>query len=294
MKKLTLILAIAMLVISVTTVFAATALFGSPQPTYPTSFKGVTPTEYSGNFVSSDDDQVCFDMSALGYIGEVTEDMRGFKIDPPVDYSDGNIDVILNGNGRYLAWAAESNATVLAFIIKGGPNYHVYDYVGSGFESDSWLASPLTNRGSIPQISHYNVCYTLTPGVFQGCTRGYWANHADRWLGVSEVDDFDLTFDVNAFNPDITLGQAIKLTAGGLNQLAAQGTAALLNSYGGVPNSDGTFVTPYKYTTQEVLGLVKDAIDSGDEDEIERVKDLLDAANNAGCPLSGTRAVPVQ
>jgi hypothetical protein len=237
-KKITWILVLALLLVGATAVYAAAASFGAPEPTYPTSFAGITPDEYPGNFVSSDDDQVCYDMSALGYIGEVTSEMRGFKIDPPTAYNDGNIDVILSADTRYLAWASEENATVLAFIIKGGPNYHVYDYVDSGFDADSWLASPRTNNGRIPQISHYNVCYELEVGDDTGCTIGYWRNHADRWLGVAPADDFDTTFGVDLFTPDITLGAAIKLGGGGVNNLARQATAALLNAYGGVPNAD--------------------------------------------------------
>jgi hypothetical protein len=63
---------------------------------------------YPGNFVSSDDDQVCYDMSALGYIGEVTSDMRGFKIDPPVDSDDGFVRTTLSADGKFLNWAAHS------------------------------------------------------------------------------------------------------------------------------------------------------------------------------------------
>jgi hypothetical protein len=289
MKKLhTLLIVMALLMVSVTAAWAATAEFGMPQPAHPTSFKGITPTAYPGNFVSSDDDQVCYDMSALGIIGEVTSEMRGFKIDPPVAYNDGNVDVILNGNGRYLAWATEENASVLAFIIKGGPNYNVYNYVGTGFDADSWLASPLNGR-NIPQISHYNVCYTVDAGEDQGCTIGYWRNHADRWAGVSPSDDFDTTFGVDLFTPDITLGTAINLGGGGVNNLARQATAALLNAYGGVPNSDGTTVN-YPFTVAEVIQFVQDAVAN---DTINETAEFLDAANNLGCPLSGTRADPV-
>lgn len=287
MKKLIGILVLALLVVGVTAVFAATASFGSPQPTYPDTFEGITPVEYPGNFVSSDNDQVCYDMSALGYIGEVTSEMRGFKIDPPTAYNDGNIDVIVSSNGRYLAWATETNATALAFIVKGGPNYHVYDYVDSGIDADSWLASPL-NKKNIPQVSHYNVCYTVT-GSDEGCTPGYWRNHADRWVGVAPENDFDATFDVDLFNPNITLAQAIWLSGGGVNAFARHATAALLNAHGGVPNADGTTVN-YPYTADEVIQMVQVAVADG---TIEATKNLFEAANELGCPLSGTPVVPV-
>jgi hypothetical protein len=267
------------------------AKFQLPQPTYPVTYEGIVPDEYAGNFVSSDDDQVCYDMSELGFIGEVTSEMRGFKIDPPTDYNDGNVDVILSKDKRYLAWAALPQANVLAFIIKGGPNYHVYDYVGENLFADSWLASPKNNAGRIPQISHYNLCYELTKfNGDEGCTPGYWRNHADRWEGVAPSDDFDATFGVDLFDPNITLGQAIQLGGGGVNALARHATAALLNSYGGVPNADGTTVK-FAYTTAEVIQMVQEA--AADATKIEAIKDLLAAANEAGCPLSGTKAKKV-
>jgi hypothetical protein len=254
-----------------------------------TSDRGIVPTTYPGNFVSSDDDQVCYDMAALGYIGPVTSEMYGLKVDPPVDFSNDYLTIIIYASGRKLAWESQ-NATVLAFIIKGGPNYNVYDYVGSGFTYDSGLVSPLHRGSKSPQISHYNVCYEKhAPEGDQGCTPGYWRNHADRWAGVAPGDDFDSTFGVDLFTPDITLGTAIWLGGGGANALARHATAALLNAYGGVPNTDGTFVN-YPYTAAQVIQLVQDAVAN---DMIEEVKDLLDAANNLGCPLSGTRAVPV-
>jgi hypothetical protein len=267
-------------------VYAATASFAEDKPIYPTSFEEITPVAYPGNFVSSDDDQVCYDMSALGYIGEVTSEMRGFKIDPPEAYNDGNIDVILSDDMRYLAWATEENATVLAFIVKGGPNYHVYDYVLQPEVSDSWLASPL-NRRNIPQISHYNVCYTIEVGEGdQGCTPGYWRNHYDRWVGVAPTDDFDATFSVNLFDPDITLGTAIWLTGGGNNAFARHATAALLNAHAKASGSLGQFVN-YPYTVAEVIQMVQDAVANG---TIEATKDLFEAANELGCPLDGTSA----
>jgi hypothetical protein len=277
--RFTWILVLALLLVGVGTVLAATATFGEPQPPYPITYEGIDPDEYEGNFVSSDDDQVCYDMSALGFIGEVTGEMRGFKVDPPTAYNDGNIDIILSGDLRYLAWATEPNATVLAFIIKGGPNYHVYDYVGSGIDADSWLASPLNNAGRIPQISHYNGCYELEVGDEQGCTPGYWRNHADRWRGADPGDDFDTTFGVDMFDPDITLGMAID-NPQTYGTDAFHAVAALLNAYSAElgPDGYGQYVD-YPYTVAEVIAMVQ----AGEFDDLK-------TANELGCPLSGSPA----
>jgi hypothetical protein len=282
MKKTVLFIVLALLVVSVTSVLASTGM-----PSTPVSGQNVTPMAYPGNFVSSDDDQVCYDMSALGFIGEVTNEMRGFKIDPPVDYDDGYVSTTISANGRLLDWEA-TNATVLAFIIKGGPNYNVYDYVGTGYDSDTGLGSPL-NKNSRPAISHYNVCYQIEPGDSEGCTPGYWRNHADRWVGVAPAADFDATFGVDLFDPDITLGTAIWLGGGGVDAFARHATAALLNAYAKADGSLGQFVN-YPYTVAEVIQMVQDAVAN---DTIEATKDLFEAANELGCPLSDTKADPV-
>jgi hypothetical protein len=276
-----------MLALTFTAVVSAGVLVVASGPG--TSERGITPASYPGNFVSSDDDQVCYDMSALGYIGEVTSEMRGFKIDPPMSYADAFVSTTLSADGRSLAWSS-TNAEVLAFIIKGGPRYHVYNYVGSGFDWDAGLVSPIAKK-TLPQISHYNVCYEpVVPDVTQqGCTPGYWRNHRDRWLGVSPAADFDTTFGVNLFSPDITLGTAIWASGGGNNAFARHATAALLSAYGGVPNSDGTTVL-YPYTVGQVIQMVQDAVANG---TIDATKTLFETANELGCPLSGTSANPV-
>jgi hypothetical protein len=274
------------------------AAFATPQPTYPTSFEGITPDAFPGNFVASDDDQVCYALVALEYIDEVTTEMLGFKVNLPDTSTNAHFDILLSTDLRYLAWEALSGATPVAFIIKGGPNFHVYDYVGTEFDSDSWLASPKTSNGrNIAGISHYNVCYTRdVPEGDQGCTPGYWRNHADRWLGVAPADDFDDTFSdadttVNFFTPDITLGTAIQLGGGGVNAFARHATGALLNAYGGVANVGDGATVEYPYTVAQVIQMVQD-VWNGDLD-MEEAKDLFEEANELGCPLSGTRAVPV-
>jgi hypothetical protein len=276
MKKVLGLVVLALLAVAVGTVLAASG----------TSGRGITPSVGAGNFVASDDQQVCYALAELGI--NATTDMRGFKIDPPVSYSDGYVNVTLSPDGRSLDWTA-SNATVHAFIIKGGPNYHVYDYTGeTDFNWDEGLHSPM-NKKSLPAISHYNVCYTPEPPVGdQGCTPGYWRNHADRWVGAAPSADFDSTFGVDLFSPDVTLGWAIWANGGGNIALARHATAALLNAHAKADGSLDQFVN-YPYTVAQVIEMVQDAVAN---DTIEATKDLFEAANELGCPLSGTPAVP--
>jgi hypothetical protein len=102
----------------------------------------------------------------------------------------------------------------------------------------------------------------------EGCTPGYWKNHLEAWpaTGFTTGADFDATFGVDYFDPDITLLQAVNLGGGGYNALARHGTAALLSA--AHPDVD------YPYTVAEVIALVQ----AGD-------KDALEAANELGCPL---------
>jgi len=85
----------------------------------------------------------------------------------------------------------------------------------------------------------------------EGCTPGYWKNHPDSWAptGLSPEDDFDATFGVDFFDPDITLLQAVRAKGGGINVIARHGTAALLNALHPVVN--------YPFTEAEVIAFVQ-------------------------------------
>ncbi|HYN06527.1 MAG TPA: hypothetical protein VES67_03960 [Vicinamibacterales bacterium] len=113
----------------------------------------------------------------------------------------------------------------------------------------------------------------------EGCTPGYWKQdqHFDNWTGLSTGADFDTTFGVNFFTPNITLLQALNRGGGGVNALARHAVAALLNA----ASAD----VDYRYTTAEVLAIVRGTgVYAGRT--IEERKDLLAAANELGCPLN--------
>jgi hypothetical protein len=238
---------------------------------------GITPTAHPGN-ISGNGSQVC---RALGFTGE---GVVGVKVDPPVAFSNTFVSTTLSADGRYLDWEI-TGARMLAVLVKGGPNFHVYDYAEVNLASDEGLHSP-KQGANIPQISHYNLCYVPNPGEGEGCTPGYWRNHHDRWVGAEPADDFDATFGVDLFDPAVTLGWAIAAGGGGVNAFARHATAALLNAYAAELGSDGQFVD-YPYDVDEVIQMVQDAVA---DDTLEETKDVLSAANELGCPLSGSRA----
>lgn len=65
-----------------------------------------------------------------------------------------------------------------------------------------------------------------------GCSSDFWKNNLELWnkVGLDYNDDFDETFGINHFEPDITLEQAINMEGVGMNHLARSGTAAYLNA----------------------------------------------------------------
>lgn len=136
----------------------------------------------------------------------------------------------------------------------------------------------------------------------QGCTPGYWKNHADRWLGVTSLDCYDATFGItSSMGSGYRLADAIKVGGGGERALARHATAGILNAFGGVPNSDGTVVA-YPYSPEQVRTIVQAAYATVDDpmtakneraQAMNAAKHKLAEANELGCPLSGTPAVSV-
>jgi hypothetical protein len=291
-----------MLVLALLAIAVVPALAVGGTPSTQISRPGnITPEMFPGNFVSYDDQQLCYDMPLE--IDLTQYDLGGFKINSNDPYPfDGYVGVGIT-SGKYLAWYTE-NAQMIGIIVKGGPNYNLYDYSGTVLQADGHglligtpvigvatsyggLTAPPLARNKFPEISHYNICYYKTDGDYEGCTPGYWRNHADRWVGVAPGDDFDATFVVDLFYPDITLGTAIWLGGGGINAFARHATAALLNAYAAdldLGGSNGQFVD-YPYTVEDVIEKVQDAVADG---TIEETKDLFAAANEQYCPLDGT------
>jgi hypothetical protein len=120
----------------------------------------------------------------------------------------------------------------------------------------------------------------------EGCTPGYWKNHAgafshskggqkkpSAWQVYSPDDDFDTVFGV-ASSFGGTLIDAAKRGGGGENALGRHAVAALLNSaHSGVS---------YAFTTAQVIAIVQGAYASGD---FTGAKDQLASENEQGCPL---------
>jgi predicted ribosomally synthesized peptide with SipW-like signal peptide len=112
----------------------------------------------------------------------------------------------------------------------------------------------------------------------EGCSHGFWKKHEEAWAptGYCPSDDFDVTFKCDDFESDITLMNALSLGGDGLNALAREAVAALLNAADPDVN--------YQLTPEQVIKKVQQAIDGRG---CEGTKDELEGYNNdaGGCPL---------
>jgi len=132
-----------------------------------------------------------------------------------------------------------------------------------------------------------NIVFTSPAVGNGGCTPGYWKQeqHFDSWTTYNPSTPFLEVFDryivikwsekgkpEDTSNP--TLLQALQANGGGINALARHAVAAWLNA-------DNPEIE-YAFTTSGVITLFQAAYDSGD---FESAKDILEEANEVGCPL---------
>ena len=120
-------------------------------------------------------------------------------------------------------------------------------------------------------------------GPDQGCTPGYWKQpqHFDSWPVPLSTTLAGAGFTNTGLPAGTTLLEALSFQGGptvqdAKNILLRQAAAAYLNSLS----------IDFAFTTSEVVSMVNDALATGDRDTILDVKDVLDDANNGGCPLN--------
>ena len=143
--------------------------------------------------------------------------------------------------------------------------------------------------GPCPAV-HDDMVVTIQSCAIEGCTLGYWKNHTDRWCSsYSTCDMFSVIFSgAQSTFPNLTLLQALNLGGGGVNNLARQGVAALLNAC----SNEVDYPAPYLNNPQSVIDAVNAAFQAGGNAP-GSLASQLDVLNNSGCPLGGTRATTV-
>ena len=169
------------------------------------------------------------------------------------------------------------NSSGAVIDASGAPYFSTVDKA-----TGTWSAQNADNTIGF-RVEYFN---ELLPSGGEGCTPGYWKNHAgaysfsvggrkkpSAWQVYSPPAGYDATFGVtSSFNS--TLIAALIRGGGGENALGRHAVAALLNAaHSGVS---------YAFTTSQVIALVQSAYASGD---FTGIKDQLAAANEQGCPL---------
>ena len=141
-----------------------------------TSYAGVVPIVYGGNvidIVNAGPDRInraCVELT--GNSGAL-----GYKMETPplASLADGGLPFgpggVYGSDGTNFEWRAPNTVSVLAVLVKGGPQYSVYSY--HGLATDDHLASPFNASGAPARISHVVMCYrSVTPTDGGGGTGG--------------------------------------------------------------------------------------------------------------------------
>lgn len=114
----------------------------------------------------------------------------------------------------------------------------------------------------------------------EGCTPGYWRNNADTNPRIAELEGISLRaallditgIDLTFIDPLLTIDVAITLNGGEEDQFLKHAAAAVYNIY---------YPLDYIEPTEEFT----DAIQMAADGDLGGAKDILDAANNLGCPI---------
>jgi hypothetical protein len=130
----------------------------------------------------------------------------------------------------------------------------------------------------------------VTIGDDEGCTPGYWKNHAESWEeyqpGKKLGDLWNFPASLSSFE-DVTMLQALDGgggpgVSGATKILMRAAVAAYLNAaHDGIGYPYRRFTDPFNIELQ-----VNNALASEDRDTILALATTLDNANNLGCPLN--------
>lgn len=210
-------------------------------------------------------------------IGELTvPDPAGAECTAEVEATNGssvhlghNINVYLNGTLLMTLEGIEDEPFKVSSDSEG--------FISSGSDQLTVFLEATQERVASSAGNLTVTCTPPPPTGGEGCTPGYLKQmqHFDSWgaTGFAPSDSFDAVMGVDSsFN---TLLDGLKAKGGGENALARHAVAALLNASS--PDVD------YEFSAGAVIAMVQDAYATGD---FESAKDLLEAQNEAGCPLN--------
>jgi len=133
--------------------------------------------------------------------------------------------------------------------------------------------------------------HVMAWGGTEGCTPGYWKNNGDKNPRIAELSGISLQhalfvitgegITLDFIPPELTLEEAVQLQGGGNNAFMRHAAAAVYNIWYGYDIVNGEPFIDYVEPNPDFINIIQLAADG----DVEGAKDLLDAANNAGCPI---------
>ncbi|WP_177204612.1 T9SS type A sorting domain-containing protein [Hymenobacter arizonensis] len=146
----------------------------------------------------------------------------------------------------------------------------------------------LSTAGPGPACMSPGTPITVNPAPIcpiQGCTLGYWKNHTDRWCNTYSTTTLYGSVFTSAPSQvrSLNLLEALNLGGGGIENLARQSVAALLN----ICSNDVNYNPMYEGNTAKLIVDVNAAYMNATAGSLAST---LDSYNNAGCPMGGTSA----
>ena len=193
----------------------------------------------------------------------------------------GLFDVALNGTGAYTGGTFSASPAGLTISSTTGQINPDTSIPGTYTVTYTIAAS-----GGCPEVTATGSVVIQDCGM-EGCTLGYWKNHTNRWCASYTTSTVYGSVFTNAPSSllSLTFLQALNLGGGGVNNLARQSVAAILNAC----SLEVAYPAPYSDSPQSVINAVNAAFLAGGSAP-GNLATALDILNNTGCPLSGTSA----
>ena len=133
----------------------------------------------------------------------------------------------------------------------------------------------VTATHEISTVVASDAAFYVVGAMDEGCGAGYWKTHPAAWegTGYKPTDSYSTTFGVTSTFSQTLMG-ALQQGGGGEMALGRQAVAALLNAVR----------LTYPFSATQVIDMVQGAYATG---AFEEVKEMLEEANEAYCPLGG-------
>jgi hypothetical protein len=110
----------------------------------------------------------------------------------------------------------------------------------------------------------------------EGCTPKFWKYNTGKWQKYSTTTSFESVVGRDVLSGDPTFLQVLALSGGGINSLARETAAALLNA--------AHTSVDYPYTTSQIIWAFQNVVDSGSTWHIDYLRSIYGNLNSRNCP----------